>query len=434
MYKFLSVGIDVGSTENAVWFMDAHGNQAGKLLEFPNNLPGAQTLLRTIIEAADSIDAKKIKIGMEATSVYNFHLANFLSDNDGLKSFDTEVFVINPKLIKNFKKAYTEQSKTDPTCAFAIADFVRFGRLPKPYSDSIKYQPLQRLTRFRLHLIETLTREKQFFLNHLFLKLSAYKQVKAFGNGFGATSMAVIEEMSAEQLAQMPLEELTDFVVKKSRNRFPNPEEIALNLKKIGRESYRIKPSLDNSLSLILATSLKNIQALQKNLKEIDKAVSAEIAGFTESQVLKSIPGIGPVLSAGIFAEIAGIHRFDSEAALAKFSGLVWKKTQSGHFDAQITRLAKTGNKYLRYYLVEAAALVRIHIREFNDYYQTKYNEVSRFQHKRALVLTARKLIRLVFSLLRDNRLYQLYEYQPRQEVSAIAHQTNCPSMNSGHC
>lgn len=426
MYKFLSVGIDIGSTENAAWFMDAHGNQAGKLIAFQNNLPGAQTLLRTIIEAADSIDAKKIKIGMEATSVYNFHLANFLSDNEELKNFDSQVFVINPKLIKNFKKAYTEQSKTDPICAFAIADFVRFGRLPKPYSDSVKYQPLQRLTRFRLHLIETLTKEKQFFLNHLFLKLSAYKQVDTFGNDFGATAIAVVEEMSAEQLANISLEELTDFVVKKSRNRFPNPEEIAINLKKIGRESYRIKPSLESSLSLILATSLKNIHALQKNLKEIDKAISAEVSGFTESPILRSIPGIGAVLSAGIFAEIAGIHRFDSEAALAKFTGLIWKKTQSGHFEAQITRLTKTGNKYLRYYLVEAAALVKIHIREFNDYYQTKYNEVSRFQHKRALVLTARKLIRLVFSLLRDNRLYQPYEYQPRREVETIANHTNC--------
>lgn len=404
--------------------MDTQGNQAGKLLEFPNNMPGAQTLLNNIIEAADSIDAKKIKIGMEATSVYNFHLANFLSDNDKLKLFDSEVFVINPKLIKNFKKAYTEQSKTDPTCAFAIADFVRFGRLPKPYSDSIKYQPLQRLTRFRLHLIETLTREKQFFLNHLFLKLSAYKQINTFSNNFGATSVAVVEEMSAEQLAQMSLEELTDFVVKKSRNKFPNPEEIALNLKKIGRESYRIKPSLDNSLSLILTTSLRNIQALQKNLKEIDKAIDQEVAAFSESKVLQSVPGLGPVLSAGIFAEIAGIHRFESEAALAKFSGLVWKKTQSGHFEAEITRLTKTGNKFLRYYLVEAAALVRIHLREFNDYYQTKYNEVSRFQHKRALVLTARKLIRLVFSLLRDNRLYQHHEYQPRREVTTIENYT----------
>ena len=35
-----------------------------------------------------------------------------------------------------------------------------------------------------------------------------------------------------------------------------------------------------------------------------------------------------------------------------------------------------------------------------------KFNEVNKYQHKRALALTARKLVRLVFRLLKDNRLY----------------------------
>ena len=43
---------------------------------------------------------------------------------------------------------------------------------------------------------------------------------------------------------------------------------------------------------------------------------------------------------------------------------------------------------------------------EYSRYYHLKYNEVNKFQHKRVLVLTARKLARLVFWLLKDNRLY----------------------------
>lgn len=35
-----------------------------------------------------------------------------------------------------------------------------------------------------------------------------------------------------------------------------------------------------------------------------------------------------------------------------------------------------------------------------------KFKEVNKYQHKRALALTARKLVRLVFRLLKDNRLY----------------------------
>ena len=67
------------------------------------------------------------------------------------------------------------------------------------------------------------------------------------------------------------------------------------------------------------------------------------------------MPGLGPVWTAGLVAEIGDIHRFDNDAALAKYAGLVWHPRQSGTFQADDTALAKTGNPYLRYYLVEAA-------------------------------------------------------------------------------
>ena len=71
------------------------------------------------------------------------------------------------------------------------------------------------------------------------------------------------------------------------------------------------------------------------------------------------------------------------------------------------TLLAKAANMHLRYYLVEAANSLRIHNDEYRAYYQKKYQEVKKHQHKRALVLTARKLVRLVYALLTKNQLYQ---------------------------
>jgi len=60
----------------------------------------------------------------------------------------------------------------------------------------------------------------------------------------------------------------------------------------------------------------------------------------------------------------------------------------------------------LRYYLVEAANLIRLHDQEYGCFYRVKYDEAHTHKHKRALVLTARKLVRLVFALLRTNQLY----------------------------
>ena len=46
------------------------------------------------------------------------------------------------------------------------------------------------------------------------------------------------------------------------------------------------------------------------------------------------MPGLGPVWTAGLVAEIGDIHRFDNDAALAKYAGLVWPPQESGTFQA----------------------------------------------------------------------------------------------------
>lgn len=82
------------------------------------------------------------------------------------------------------------------------------------------------------------------------------------------------------------------------------------------------------------------------------KAIAAQLELIPNT--LQSIKGIGPVYSASIIAEMRDINRFPNQAALAKYAGLAWNK----------------------------------------------------HQHKRALALTARKFVRLVFTLLKENRLY----------------------------
>jgi transposase len=118
------------------------------------------------------------------------------------------------------------------------------------------------------------------------------------------------------------------------------------------------------------------------------------------------MPGIGPVCAAGLIAEIGDIHRFDNEAALAKYAGLTWRKHQSGEFEADDTPLTKTGNSYLRSYFVLAANYVRMRDPKFAEFYHRKFKESTTHHHRRALVLTARKLVRVVDALLRSNQLY----------------------------
>ncbi|WP_390387571.1 transposase [Blautia wexlerae] len=110
------------------------------------------------------------------------------------------------------------------------------------------------------------------------------------------------------------------------------------------------------------------------------------------------------------FPDPDAVAKSIQKAALAKYAGLAWQQHQSGNFEAQTTRMIHSSNRFLKYYLCEAAfSLVRCD-KEYRDFYNLKYKEVNRFQHKRALALTARKFVRLVFALFKDNRLYRSAE------------------------
>ena len=270
--------------------------------------------------------------------------------------------------------------------------------------DIIQYEALQRLTRTRFHLMKNIKRDKTYFLNQVFLKFSGMRQDNPFSNTFGSTSLAVIQELEPDQIMAMSMEELIEFLQDKGKNRFENPEEIATYLKKIARSSYRLDKAMADPVNISLATTLSVIQHLESEVKKLDKEIAKIMKGIP--QTLTSVKGIGPVYAAGIMAEVGGIDRFTNHAALAKYAGLVWNQNQSGEFEAEETSRMHTGNKYLRYYLVQAADSVRKHDTEYAAFYQKKYDEVPKHKHKRALVLSARKLVRLVFMLLKTNTLY----------------------------
>ena len=401
----LYVGIDVSSKINVVYLMLPNGDKHSSF-SVANSQDGASQLVKKILSALTSHSLDTVLIGLEATSVYGDNLVYFLREDATLAPFHRKIHVLNPRQVNKFKEAYNDLPKHDSVDSFVIADCLRFGRINKEvYIGDYRYKALQNLTRARYFAVCNLVKEKQRFMNVLFKKYSTMTQEKVFSDTFSTTALAVYDEFeSAEALADMDLHELTAFIMKKGKNRFPDPDSVAKAIQKAARSSYRLPKTVNDSVNQVLSISITSIKALESQIKEFDKTIAAQMELLPD--VLTSIPGIGPVYAAGIMAEIGDINRFENHAQLAKYAGLAWTQYQSGGFEAQTTRLIRSGNRFLKYYLCEAAfSLVRCD-KEYSDFYHLKYKEVNRYQHKRALALTARKLVRLVFALLKDNRLY----------------------------
>jgi transposase len=383
----------------------ADGHEVTERFRVTNNLPGAQAAATTIAGLALRWGYTRIEIGWESTGMLWIPFHRHLSHSSELRSFDLELVCFNPQLIKSFKDSLVlRKPKNDPLDAAAVAARLRFGDLPLSYVPSDFWQGLRRLTRYRYQLARNLSREKNRFQAYAFLKCSDWKRVKPFSDVCGATSAALLAGFTTAEIQQMTHDQLVDLIRRRGHGRFADPTGTARAVREALLSSYPIEATMDEMVTATLATCWEHIRFIKRMMKRLDKHIAHHIEPFPNSII--TVKGLGAVITAGILAEIVDISRFDEHKHLAQYMGLTWEKRFSGNSISQHTRLTKVGNKYLRYYFVIGADRLRQFNLEYKAYYWRKYHEVAKYQHKRALVLTARKLVRLVHALLTKNVSY----------------------------
>ncbi|MHA4127671.1 IS110 family transposase [Bacillus cereus] len=269
----LFVAIDVSSEKFDVCFLDSHDTVLKEIC-LSNDVNGANAIKEDVLHFHQLYNYKKIVIGMESISVYSFHPSMFLTEDKDLRALDVEVVVQNPKAIHRYKKLF-EEDKTDKIDTFRIADFLRIGRYNKFLIKEEKYVALQRLTRSRYQLVHQQTECKQHFLKNLYYKCNTLSK-ELNTSVFGATMMEILSDsLSLDEIAEMDLEALATLLQKKGKGRFSDPEDLAKTIKKAIRDSYRLGKVVQDSVDVVLATYARLIQTLKKQIKEIEKSITA---------------------------------------------------------------------------------------------------------------------------------------------------------------
>ena len=402
----ICIGADVHLDEIVLCVVDkADGHEVIEHFRVTNNLPGAQAAATAIAEIATHLGCTHIEIGWEATGMLWIPFHRYLSRSPQLQPFERKLVCFNPQLVTKFKEGLVlRRPKNDKLSASAIAARLRFGELPLSYVPGDFWQGLRRLTRYRFHLSRNLSREKMRFQSYAFLKCSDWKRVKVFSDLFGATSVALLTEFTVAELGEMTHDQLVDLVSRRGRGHFADPTGTVRMVREALRSSYPIDPQTDEMVTAALATGWEHIRFIKRQMKRLDKHIARYIDPVPNPII--TIKGLGAVITAGILAEIVDVTRFPEHKHLAQYTGLTWEKRSSGNFVSQNTRLTKAGSKYLRYYLIMGANTLRQFNLEYKAFYWRKHGEVAKYQHKRALVLTARKLVRLVHALLTKNVPY----------------------------
>ena len=422
----LQVGIDFGQKKADFCLLFPDGQPLEPHVSFTNSCSGYSLAKQLLLDALDCYSFDGIDVSGEATSYYWLPFFLQLAADPDLAPHDLNLFLLNPRWVKWFKKCFAQDHKCDEKDPFYIAERTRTRRPDVTWSppDSL---PLRFYTRFRFHLVQNLAREKCYFSVFLFLKASSYRCLKPFSDVFGVTSRLVLtHQPGLDELAQLPVEDLAMHLHELSGHHLPDPFDNARKLKQVAQESFSLDETLALPIQRILDLTLEHIRFLEGQVEQVNTWIATELEAYPVISQLATIPGVGPVFSSGIGAEIGDIRRFlqgskwdrkrkryrprnlrDAEDAVAKIAGLWWPRSNSGDFEAEDRRMAKTGNRYLRYYLIQAANHIRKYAPEYMTYYARKFREASKHHHKRALVMTARKSVGLVVGLLHRNEPYR---------------------------
>lgn len=153
----------------------------------------------------------------------------------------------------------------------------------------------------------------------------------------------------------------------------------------------------------ILKSWLGLLEHLHKEILRANLWTRNHVKEDAICRFLKTIPGIGDTFAILIRYEIDEIRRFASAKKLVSYAGLA-PSTYSSGGKTRHGGITKQGNKWLRWAFVEAAQRAPATSPYFNQYYE---RIKERAGWDRARIATARKIVEVVFGVMKNEKPYQ---------------------------
>jgi len=379
------IGIDVSKFKHTCLIASNTGEVIKDAFDFDNSTIGF-SLLKSII---DSLDSNQIKIGFESTGHYSANLSQFLIDN---RYPFTE---LNPYLVKKFSLSLsTRKTKTDKIDAGVIARFLMTVDSKPNLTLSYHISFLKSLSRHVFRLTKYISKSKVELVNLLDLAFPEFFQF--FSNIYRKTSFSILEKAkSLKSIASMS-ESRFESLKSISRGKFNHSKYIKL------RHAAKTSVGIIADYNWLLIHSvIKRISSLEAEKSYMEDQIIDFMSSYNTN--ILSIPGISYLTSAAIISEIGDVLRFPNYRSLIAYAGLDNSVYQSGT-SLKLGRISKRGSVYLRTALYKASVCVVNHSKIFYDFYFKK--KLDGKHRTLALTCVSRKLLRIIYSLLKSNSTF----------------------------
>lgn len=142
---------------------------------------------------------------------------------------------------------------------------------------------------------------------------------------------------------------------------------------------------------------------IDREIKDLGKTITSRFRDHPQAKIIESLPGMGPILGAEFLAATGGadLAAFGSPAKLATYAGLAPVPHDSGR-RAGVLHRPRRYHRRLRHVFYMAAFSSLKRPGPSRTFYDRKRSERQR--HVRAVIALARRLIDVLWAMLRDNR------------------------------
>jgi transposase len=153
----------------------------------------------------------------------------------------------------------------------------------------------------------------------------------------------------------------------------------------------------------------KRILELHHQIHVLDGVMEELAQGSEIARRLSTIDGFGKTSTAELAGEIGLLDRFDSEASLALYVGMCPLTHQSGQMSR--TRSPRQVNRHCKAAMMTAVARHIACVPESRAYYDRKRAQGK--THNQAIRALGRHMVRVIWSMLKSERDYELREDLP---------------------
>ena len=403
----LIVGVDVGSQEHEANMTTISNKNLGTL-KFTNNRRGFDEFWSAIMKAKWNAGCRDILLGFESTGTYGEPLQHYLLEKP------VKLVQVNPMHTKKHKDICDNSPlKSDKKDSQVITDIIKIGRwisLVVPTGDKAI---LRRLSHTREKLVRDRTAHYNRLLQQYGLIFPEFSSV--IKNIKSKTAQYLLSKYpTPDDYGFLSAEELSKELRKVSCGRFGMKQAEALL--EAANSSIFIKQGLYGILFEIKQI-LKQLEYTNSFIAEVEAEIKATLERVPDSKEIVRIPGLKAMTVAAVIGEIGDFSAFRTAKEVQKFAGLNLYEISSGLHKGQV-HITKVGRGLLRKTLYFAALNTVRKGGIMHDYYKSLIDKGK--PKTKALIAVSRKLLRIIFAIVRDNSKF-IENYQETKIMKKAA-------------